>query len=123
MSDRREPSARPAPGTERQRTDSVADAPSTHASSAAANEVKFAQLAGAVLWPSFVAAGLATTVVFAILDPLELEGASGPLSHSRLGGYSAGFLGFWFLCALSSSVSVYFAQRPEVPLPPQRTDA
>ncbi len=86
-------------------------------------EVKFAQLAGAVLWPSFVAAGLATTLVFAIFDPLELEGASGPVIHSRLGGYSAGFLLFWLLCALSSGVSVYFAQPPEVPLPPQRPDA
>lgn len=51
---------------------------------------------GAVLWPSFFAAGVATTVFFALVDPLELADAAWPhVRVSRELGYSLGFFGFW----------------------------
>jgi len=48
---------------------------------------------GAVLWPSFIAAGLACVVFFAFVDPLRLQAISFPGSTiSRELGYTAGFL-------------------------------
>jgi hypothetical protein len=59
---------------------------------------------GAVVWPSFFAAGVATMVFFAIVDPLELAQISWPhLTISRELGYSLGFFGFWS-CTFASSL-------------------
>ncbi|HDS0947912.1 TPA: hypothetical protein QDZ34_001122 [Stenotrophomonas maltophilia] len=67
---------------------------------------------GAILWPSFVAAGLASVVFFAFVDPLRLQAISFPGSTiSRELGYTAGFFMFWAVTALSSAVTWYL-QRP-----------
>lgn len=61
---------------------------------------------GAVLWPSFFAAGVATSVFFAVVDPLALADASalaGPLWRSRELGYTLGFFMFW-TCTASASL-------------------
>ena len=51
---------------------------------------------GAILWPSFFAAGVATMVLFAFVDPIELAAISVPsLEVSRQAGYTIAFLGFW----------------------------
>jgi hypothetical protein len=58
---------------------------------------------GAVAWPSFFAAAVATFVFFAIVDPTELADITWPhLAISRIAGYSLGFLMFW-ACTLASS--------------------
>ena len=63
---------------------------------------------GAVLWPSFIAAGLACVVVFAFVDPLRLQAISFPgMAISRELGYTAGFFMFWAVTALSSAVTGY----------------
>ena len=47
---------------------------------------------GAVAWPSFFAAGVASVVFFAIVDPSELADITWPhLAISREFGYSIGF--------------------------------
>jgi hypothetical protein len=59
---------------------------------------------GAVVWPSFFAAGVATMVFFAIVDPLELADITWPhLTISRQLGYTLGFFGFWS-CTFASSL-------------------
>jgi hypothetical protein len=59
---------------------------------------------GAVLWPSFFAAGVATMVFFAIVDPVELAQMTWPhASISREAGYTIGFFMFW-ACTFSSSL-------------------
>ena len=59
---------------------------------------------GAVIWPSFFAAAVASMVFFALIDPLELAEAAWPhLAVSRELGYSLGFFGFW-ACTFSSSL-------------------
>ena len=66
------------------------------------------QIFSALLWPSFIAAGLATIVFFTALDPvavLECKGAP-PLSHTA--AYSLGFFGFWLLCLTSSAATAYY---------------
>ena len=59
----------------------------------------------AVLWPSFIVAGMATALFFATFDPLDLL----HLDLSRLGAYSVGFFLFWMTTALSSALTVYFS--------------
>lgn len=67
-----------------------------------------AQALAAVLWPSFLAAALATMLFFAFVDPGELLGAlSYPLELDRMGGYAAGFFFFWLIALVSSGVSVF----------------
>lgn len=59
---------------------------------------------GAVLWPSFFAAGVASMVFFAIVDPSELAAMTWPhLSVSREAGYTIGFFMFW-ACTFASSL-------------------
>ena len=62
------------------------------------------QRAGAVLWPSFFAASVATMVYFAFVDPTELGQITFPqVDISREWGYTIGFFMFW-ACTFSSSL-------------------
>lgn len=57
---------------------------------------------GAIVWPSFFAAAVATVVFFAVVDPAELADITWPhLAISRELGYSIGFFMFW-ACTLGS---------------------
>lgn len=70
------------------------------------------QRAVAVLWPSFLVAGVATVAFFTAFDPQQLAPVAGggePLN--RLGSYTVGFFLFWLL-TLSSSVLTCYFQRP-----------
>ena len=71
-----------------------------------------AQRVGAVLWPSFFAAGVATMVFFAFVDPLTLRDTTFPdLAISRGLGYTIGFFMFW-LATASSSLFTWILLRP-----------
>ena len=62
-----------------------------------------AQRLGAILWPSFFAAGVSTMVCFAMIDPLTLRDITFPdLKISRETGYAIGFFAFWAATAASS---------------------
>lgn len=55
-----------------------------------------AQRLGAILWPSFFAAGVSTMVLFAFVDPIDLAAISVPdIEISRQAGHTIAFLGFW----------------------------
>lgn len=67
-----------------------------------------ARAVGAVLWPSFFAAGVATSVCFALVDPFALRDISFPmLEISRELGYTIGFFVFWLLTASASSFTAW----------------
>lgn len=71
-----------------------------------------AQRIGAIAWPSFFAAGVATMVFFAFVDPLKLRDMTVPgLAISREMGYSIGFFMFWCATA-SSSLFTWILLRP-----------
>lgn len=71
-----------------------------------------AQRIGAILWPSFFAAGVATMVFFAFVDPLSLRDMTFPeLPLSRELGYTLGFFVFWAATA-SSSLFTWLLLRP-----------
>lgn len=82
-----------------------------------------AQRIGAILWPSFFAAGVATMVFFAYVDPLALRDMTFPqMTLTRAVGYSIGFFVFWIATA-SSSLFTWILLRPAShinrPLPPE----
>ncbi|HLS84208.1 MAG TPA: hypothetical protein VK016_06080 [Arenimonas sp.] len=71
-----------------------------------------AQRLGAILWPSFFAAGVATMVFFAFVDPLTLRDITFPdLEISRGLGYTIGFFVFW-ACTAASSLFTWILLRP-----------
>ena len=71
-----------------------------------------AQKVGAVLWPSFFAACVATMVFFAFIDPLQLRDITFPgIDISREAGYSIAFFMFW-LATASASLFTWILLRP-----------
>ena len=72
-----------------------------------------------VIWPSFLAACVATMVSFAFIDPLLVghDDYPPPAFASRMTGYAVGFFFFWLVAALSSLLTLYLARtaRPEPP--------
>ncbi len=65
----------------------------------------------AVLWPSFLTAGVATILFFAYFDPQLLMQVSGYGHISRMAGYTIGFFLFWLLTSTTCVLTCYF-QRP-----------
>ncbi|MDC6171009.1 hypothetical protein [Paucibacter sp. XJ19-41] len=67
------------------------------------------RLVMAILWPSFLMAGVLDVLVFSLLDPAALVEAS---SLSGTSIYTLGFLGFWIVTGLSSALSLWLAGLP-----------
>jgi len=65
----------------------------------------------AVLWPSFLTAGVATALFFTVFDPLDLAALANYPDITRTGAYSIGFFLFWLLTATTCALTCYF-QRP-----------
>jgi hypothetical protein len=62
-----------------------------------------AQRIGAILWPSFFAAGVCTMVFFAFVDPIIMRDMTFPdLPMTRGLGYTVGFFMFWAATSASS---------------------
>lgn len=71
-----------------------------------------AQRLGAILWPSFFAAGVATAIFFAVVDPFLLAEMTFPeLEIGRMAGYTIGFFLFWSATA-GSSLFTWILLRP-----------
>ena len=73
---------------------------------------QLAQDMAVTLWPSFLAASVATMFFFAFLDPsLFGEGAVPPRWHThRMAGYAGGFFFFWAICTLSRALTLYLVR-------------
>lgn len=74
------------------------------------------QRVSAVLWPSFLLAGLATVVFVALLDPLRLIDYAGEPPLSRTAAYSLGFFCFWLLTSVAPLSTLYFLSMRIPPL-------
>ena len=69
---------------------------------------------GAILWPSFFAAGVATMVFFALIDPDELFNAAWPhILLPREFAYTLGFFVFWTATLGASSFTALLLRRPK----------
>ncbi|HUL47596.1 MAG TPA: hypothetical protein VLV25_10905 [Steroidobacteraceae bacterium] len=80
-------------------------APSSHEPQRRSNALDIAL----VVWPSFLAACVASLLFFAVVDP-ELLRDAGPrllAGIDREAGYALGFFFFWGIGALASTLSVY----------------
>ena len=60
-----------------------------------------------ILWPAFLAAGVAETVFFTVFDPFDLHIFGAPLDLSREAMYTMGFFGFWVLAITSSALTLF----------------
>jgi|LNFM01.1.fsa_nt_gb hypothetical protein len=66
------------------------------------------QRVAAVLWITFLMAGIATGAFFSAIDPFELKYCVSFPEVSRIGAYTIGFLLFWLLSASSALIAVFF---------------
>jgi hypothetical protein len=73
---------------------------------------------GLILWPSFMAACLLEFLVFAIVDPTELQWPDLLGKPSSLAVYTVAFFAFWLVCALCSRAVLWLADsdRPGTPM-------
>ena len=62
-----------------------------------------------IMWPAFLAAGLLTLLVFAMVDPQDLHWFGHPLALSRAGVYTLAFFAFWAIVAVASSMTALLA--------------
>lgn len=70
------------------------------------------QRLGAILWPSFFSAAVATAVFGALVDPIELRDITFPhLQITRGLGYTVAFFMFW-LSTASASLFTWYLLRP-----------
>jgi hypothetical protein len=63
-----------------------------------------------ILWPSFLMAGVASAVVFALVDPLDVA-IFGHIRPEREILYASGFFFFWLIAALSSMLTVFMSPK------------
>ena len=71
-------------------------------------------LAGAIAWPSFFAAGVATMAFFAMVDPEELFDVAWPhILLPREFAYTLGFFVFWAATLGASSFTALLLLRPK----------
>jgi len=59
-----------------------------------------------IMWPSFLMAGVASAIVFALIDPLDVA-IFGYIRPEREILYAIGFFFFWLIAAMSSVLSLY----------------
>ena len=58
-----------------------------------------------ILWPAFIAAGIAEIVFFTVIDPKQLFLFGQPVMLPAIATYSIGFLMFWLMCCGASLMS------------------
>ena len=66
-----------------------------------------------ILWPSFLAAGMAEVLFFTVIDPAELYFLGRQVEFGALATYSIGFLLFWLLAAASSTLTCFLLRSRE----------
>lgn len=62
-----------------------------------------------ILWPSFLAAGVASAITFSLVDPLDIALFGHHMPNDRDTVYAGGFFLFWAMAALSSALTVYLS--------------
>jgi hypothetical protein len=65
-----------------------------------------------VLWPAFLAAGIAEGLFFTFFDPADMSLFGQPVELSREAIYTFGFFAFWALMAASSGLTVFLQRSP-----------
>ena len=62
-----------------------------------------------VVWPAFLMAGVLEVLVFAMVDPQDIQWFGAPLEWSRQAIYTAAFFVFWGITTVSGGLTVLLA--------------
>ncbi|MGI9151008.1 MAG: hypothetical protein ACR2IX_05810 [Limnohabitans sp.] len=62
-----------------------------------------------VAWPAFIMAGVLEMLVFAVVDPHDMQWFGQPIEMSRQGIYTLAFFAFWLVTSLSSMLTTYLS--------------
>ena len=65
-----------------------------------------------IAWPAFLMAGVLEVLVFAMVDPQDLQWFGQPLALSRQGVYTVAFFVFWAITTVSSALTTLLAMSP-----------
>lgn len=65
-----------------------------------------------IVWPAFLLAGVIEVLVFALVDPQDLQWFGHPLALSREGVYTLAFFAFWLLTMASSALTTLLSMSP-----------
>ncbi|MES2631763.1 MAG: hypothetical protein V4669_02260 [Pseudomonadota bacterium] len=68
-----------------------------------------------VVWPAFIAACLLELVVFAMVDPAEVQWMGRSPGWSRQAVYAGGFFVFWAICAVASTLTAVLGRQESRP--------
>ncbi|MBI3230538.1 MAG: hypothetical protein HYZ45_10270 [Burkholderiales bacterium] len=68
--------------------------------------VPFVRVVMVVLWPAFLMACVSCGVIFSLVDPEEMVLLDHHIHLSSIGFYTLGFLVFWLLGSVASSITV-----------------
>ncbi|WP_291585699.1 hypothetical protein [Comamonas sp. UBA7528] len=66
-----------------------------------------------IAWPAFLAAGVMEMLVFAVVDPLEMQWLSAYIEVSRLGVCTVAFFVFWAIIMMASAMTSLLALSPQ----------
>ncbi len=80
------------------------------------HKIPLVQRISAVLWPSFIVAGIANSFFFVFFAPNDLLLIAGINEGSQIGVYSIGFFIFWMITACSSAATTYFLRVCHIPV-------
>lgn len=65
-----------------------------------------------IVWPAFLAACVLELVVFALVDPQDLQWFGQRLAWSRQAVYTMAFFAFWAIAAASNALTVLLGKSP-----------
>ena len=65
-----------------------------------------------IAWPAFLVAGVLEMLVFAMVDPNDLQWFGQPVELSRQGIYTIAFFLFWGITMMSSALTTLLALSP-----------
>jgi hypothetical protein len=75
---------------------------------------RFGERARAILWPSFLMAGVLEMLVFALVDPAQLRWFGGdPVEMSPTALYSLTYFVFWAVISTSGALTQLLEMTPE----------
>ena len=65
-----------------------------------------------IVWPAFLMAGVLELLVFAVVDPQDLNWFGHSFEVSRQAVYTLGFFVFWFVIALAGALTLFLSLPP-----------
>lgn len=65
-----------------------------------------------IIWPAFLVAGILEMLVFALVDPHDLNWFGQPLEWSRQAIYTVSYFVFWGITMVSSALTTLLSMSP-----------